>query len=59
MKADVYRNPLYASVMTGAVRVLKKVAVEAEDPDLAKLVKQLEQHYQERQQGEVADGTQE
>lgn len=41
----MYENPLNKTAITGAIRVLKKMAVSALDPDLAKLVKSIEAHF--------------
>lgn len=44
MNREVYENPLHRTAINGAIRLLKRMAVEAIDPDLAKLVKQIEDH---------------
>jgi len=51
----VYRNPLNRMASDGALRVLKRLAVEAADPDLARLVKQVEQHLESKRE-ENSDG---
>lgn len=53
--AEVYRNPLNRMASDGALRVLKRLAVEAADPDLARLVKQVEQHLESKRE-ENSDG---
>lgn len=50
-RREVYGNPLYSHAATGAIRVLKRLSVEAMDADLAQMVKQVEDHIRESSEG--------
>lgn len=55
MNREVYDNPLNRTAIVGAVRLLKRMAVDAIDPDLARLVKQVEQHVTRKEDDHVAE----
>ncbi len=52
VRQEVYQNPLNAAAVEGAIRILKKQAVDALDHELAKLVQQVEEHYTREAKGE-------
>lgn len=51
----IYKNPLHQTALKGAIRVLKRLAVEASDEVLAKLVKQIEDRYLQENDNEQED----
>ncbi len=55
MDRTVYDNPLNRTAIGGAVRLLKRMAVDAVDPDLAKLIKQVEDHISKKDDDHVAE----
>jgi len=55
MDRTIYDNPLNRTAIGGAVRLLKRMAVDAVDPDLAKLIKQVEDHISKKDDDHVAE----